>query len=105
MLIIYVAGFVFSWRSFAIGMLISLEKDVPTVGLDGESRAMAAFVGTILAAIWPLAIPIRFIFRLKSGTILRTPKEIERARKAELKAYRELAREHGLPIPDVRIPE
>lgn len=94
----WVVGTLLSWRSFAIGILVSLEEDA---SIDGTDRAGAAFFGLLAAAAWPVSVPLRLSWRFVSRTrLLATPSEKQAAQKNELEALRRLAREHGLPMPE-----
>lgn len=102
----YLAGFLLSWRSFALANLNALTFPDH---IDNEDRAIAAVSGFFLAVAWPLTISVRTLFRLVVRAGLLTTdyerRQAESARinadRAELAEYRRLAREHGFPAPEV----
>lgn len=100
--VIYGLGFLWSWKPFVLGILTSLESDCPDVGLDTADRIGAIFFGTLLAVVWPAFLICRSIFRLAMAKdVFQTPKELQKAERAELEAYRKQAKEFKLPAPEI----
>ncbi len=102
--LLIIAGYLliagFAWRRFAIAELESIGERWPNYPISSSDRSFAAWTGAGLPLIWPLALVHRFLSRrIRNSNILRTPKEIAAADRAELESLRELARLHDLPIP------
>jgi hypothetical protein len=103
--LVWALGWLGSVYSFTMSVLVSLEKDG---SLDGESRGLALFAGTMMALGWPLAWVVRWAYRLMNRTgVLMTDKEkLAQAEAAQVKAEVELrrakiaAKAAGLPWPE-----
>lgn len=103
-LALYVIGWIYHTRRFARSLLNGEDHGR---GVDDGERMFSLFVGAMAALLWPIVAPFYHArFLLIRG--LRTDKEIQRTRDAELREkdaelerLRKLARQYDLPMPDV----
>lgn len=107
-LTIYVLGFLWTTRFIALRMIedvaqfelgfrktMSRQPDKALVG--GFDKIMAVAMGVCGGFIWPVVIMIVLFSRS-----LRSPTEIAHKEHEELEALRKLAKDHGLPMPEVK---
>lgn len=91
----YVIGWLYHTRRFAQSLLNG--EDHGHVS-DGD-RMFCLFMGAFAAVGWPVIAPFYHArFLLIKG--LRSDKEVQRQKDAELARLRKLAREYDLPMPD-----
>jgi hypothetical protein len=92
----YVIGWIYHTRRFAQSLLNG--EDYGRGVSDGD-RMFSMFVGALAALLWPAIAPFYHArFLLIRG--LRSDKEVQREKDAELAQLRKLARQYDLPMPD-----
>jgi hypothetical protein len=93
----YLTGLVLSSWFFAKVILNGWDRD-NTLALDDADRWGALILGTYIGLFWPVVVPVHAL-RHVAVRGLRTDREINEARDAELWALRALARKYNLPLP------
>jgi hypothetical protein len=112
-LAVYVAGFLFSWRAFALKLIEYDIRAYPDLARDPQEmagfRMNGAGFGFPLALFWPAAWVVLVLTRgiralVQRSSLLVTKLERDREKaardRAELDALRSQARELGLPMPE-----
>lgn len=100
---VWFAGFLANWRWFVLGHLVAQERDFPSSIIDNEDRILAVLFGTIRAIVWPISLPIVFIYRrFTDNGFLKTDNELAAEQNREIERLRRIADEAGLDLGDTR---
>lgn len=113
--LLVLAGYAVGWAACTLVVArITLERDARRTAarrrmlrltdgeplVDGEDRGMAVMMGGMVGMVWPAALVAGLLY-LAVRPLLTTRAERDEADRRELEAYRALAREHGLPAPEI----
>lgn len=103
----YIAGFIWSAKSFAKMMLESMEREFPRLLADENDyrkESVELFALALLPSIiWPIAWVGVFVWKvlLSRKGIIETDRYKRMKAERELAELRELARKHNLPMPSI----